>query len=262
MINSIWNQLTSTRLSFWILNLLSINLVTGGLYAKFDGRYRQLNSELFVPWMQHNFDANCWWLITLMLLLLLLGANTLACSFQRMYQLWQRRHNNRLGTNLLLLCPTLMHLCFLLILSGHALTEFSGLKEKIDGKAGQQIMIHQTQVEVLEQSNVYRSSGPLAGLLQSSSAKLKFTDRDSGKERSKIEEISVLSPRWNDGVSYHLALAGKPDKKRGKGQAVPLVINIKQDTGLPLIILGNALMCMLMTVYFLLIRNNRSGGNS
>lgn len=262
MINSIWNQLTSTRLSFWTLNLLSINLVTGGLYAKFDDRYRQLDSELFIPWLQNNFDVNCWWLMTLMLLLLLLGVNTFACSSQRIYQLWQRRHNNQLSTNLLLLCPTLMHLCFLLILSGHALTEFSGLKEKIDGKVGQQIMIHQTLVEVLEQSNVYRSTGPLAGLLQSSSAKLKFTYRDSEQEHSRIEEISVLSPRWNDGVSYHLALAGKPDKNREKGQATPLVINIKQDTGLPLIILGNGLMCLLMTAYFFLIRTNRSGGNS
>lgn len=57
MIKRLWNQLASTRLCFWILNLLSLNLVIGGLYAKFDGRYRQLNSELLFPG----------WTITLML---------------------------------------------------------------------------------------------------------------------------------------------------------------------------------------------------
>lgn len=254
MINSLWNQLTSSRLCFWILNLLSLNLVVGGLYAKFDGRYRQLNSELFFSWLSQHFDGHCWWLVTLMLLLLLLGANTLACSCQRIYQLWQRRHNNRTSTTLLLLCPTLMHLCFLLILSGHALTEFSGLKEKIAAKAGQQITIEQTVVEVLDQQNSYRTEGPLAGHLQQSRARLNFVSNG----QSQIEEVAVLTPLWHNGITYHLALAGKTKQ----GQQPRLVINIKQDTGLPLILLGNGLMCLLMLIYFVRIRTHRHGGRS
>lgn len=254
MINSLWNQLTSTRLCFWILNLLSLNLVIGGLYAKFDGRYRQLNSELFFSWLNQHLDSHCWWLISLMVLLLLLGANTLACSCQRINQLWQRRHNNRLSTTLLLLCPTLMHLCFLLILSGHALTEFSGLKEMIAAKSGQQIMIKQTLVEVVDQLNTYRDQGPLTGHLHQSRAQLKFV----ANEHSQVKDVAVLQPLWHEGITYHLALAGKPKQ----GQQPRLVINIKQDTGLPLILLGNGLMCLLMLIYFLRIRNHRHGGRS
>lgn len=151
-----------------------------------------------------------------------------------------------------------MHLCFLLILSGHALTEFSGLKEKIVAKKGQNIMVHQTLVEVIDQSNIYRTNGPLAGHLQQSSAKLKFTDNGLSHDQGQTGQVSVLSPLWHDGISYHLSLAGKS----APGQETPLVINIKQDTGLPLILLGNGLMSLLMTLYFLLIRNNRPGGNS
>ncbi len=254
MINSLWNQLTSTRLCFWILNLLSLNLVIGGLYAKFDGRYRQLNSELFFSWLSNNLDGQCWWLISLMALLLLLGLNTFACSCQRINQLWQRRHNNPLKTNMLLLCPTLMHLCFLLILSGHALTEFSGLKEKMIAKEGKQITIQQTLVEVTKLNNLYRTTGPLAGHLQQSSAQLTFTHDD----QSQTKQVAVLSPLWHNGITYHLALAGKP----APGQQPRLVINVKHDTGLTLILLGNGLMCLLMLIYFLTIRNHRRGGHS
>lgn len=254
MINRLWNQLTSTRLCFWILNLLTLNLVIGGLYSKFDGRYRQLNSELFFTWLSNNLDGNCWWLISLMILLFLLGLNTFACSCQRINQLWQRRHNNPLKTNMILLCPTLMHLCFLLILSGHALTEFTGLKEKISAKAGKHITIQQTVVNVTKQSNSYRTTGPLAGHLQQSSAQLTFIDHD----QQQTKHVEVLTPLWHNGVTYHLALAGKTTPK----QQPRLVINIKQDTGLSLILLGNGLMCLLMLIYFLTTRNHRRGGNS
>lgn len=249
----LWIVLASTQLCFWTLNLLCLNLVIGGIYTNFDRRYRELDSELFLSWMTANFDVHCWWLISLMLVLTVLGANTLACSGQRLCQLWQRRKKHRLSTDLLLLCPTLMHLCFLLILSGHALTEFSGAKDSIPVLPGRQYDVAGTRIQVLDAVNQFRSEGPLKGYLQQSRADLKLTRNG----RSHDVTIQVLQPLFDAGVTYHLALAGKADK----GREPRLVINVKRDTGLPLILLGNGLMCLLLCFYFFFVRKQSRGDN-
>ncbi|EAT16008.1 hypothetical protein HTZ97_08195 [Desulfuromonas acetoxidans] len=254
MITMLWQRLASTKLCFWTLNLLCLNLFIGGLYAMFDGRYRQLNMTLFPQWIHDNFDTQCWWLITLMLVLALLGANTFACSVQRLQQLWQRRRANSWRTNLVLLSPTLMHLCFLLILSGHALTEFSGLKENLPISTGQQLHLDNTAIEVLSQSNTLYGDGPLNGVLRQSQAQLRFTRNGQQHETT----LRVLHPVYDNGASYHLLLAKKPRP----GQPPTLKIAIKKDPGLPLILLGNALMSLLMAIYFVTIRHHRYGGQS
>ena len=254
MINTLWQRLASPRLCFWTLNLLSLNLFIGGLYAMFDDRYRQLNMTLFPQWMQNNFDVHCWWLITLMLVLTLLGINTFACAVQRLQQLWQRRRANGWRTSLLLLSPTLMHLCFLLILSGHALTEFTGLKEDLPISNGQQLHLDDTIIEVISQHNIFHGDGPLKGVLRQSEAQLRFT-RDGHHHEATLR---VLHPVYDNGASYHLLLAKKPRP----GQPPTLKIAIKKDPGLPLILLGNALMSLLMAIYFVKIRHHRHGGQA
>ena len=252
MIKSLWNHLASTQLCFWILNLLTINLVIGGLYTGSDGRYRQINAQLFPHWLQNNFDADCWWLISLMLLLTLLGCNIAACAAQRMVQLWQHRDKSAWLTSVLL-CPTLMHLCFVLILSGHALSEFSGLKTQMKGIAGQQITIGSTHVEVVDQHTTFHGAGVLKGKLHHSEAQLKFTDNG----HSITQSLQMLKPLWHNGVSYHLVMSSKARVD----QPPRLQVMIKQDPGLTLIVLGNALMCLLMGGYFLKIRKLRRGDN-
>ena len=253
MIKRLWSFFASTQLCFWVLNLLCLNLVIGGLYTRFDRRYRELDSELFLSWMQNNIDIHCWWLISLMLILTLLGANTLACSCQRLSQLWQRRRSQRLHTNMLLLCPTLMHLCFLLILSGHALTEFSGAKGQVIVQTGQHYNIAATQLDVLDVQHQFHTSGVLDGYLQQSQVNVNL----SRNGQSRHEQVQVLHPLCDSGISYHLALAGKAVR----GEDPKLVINIKQDTGLPLILIGNGLMCLLLCFYFFFVRKQSRGEN-
>lgn len=252
MITRLWNLLASTRLCFWTLNLLCLNLVVGGLYARFDRRYRGLDSELFPSWLQQNFDIHCWWLISLMLVLTVLGANTFACSCQRLNFLWQRRRNHGVAANMLLLCPTLMHLCFLLIISGHALTEFSGAKGRFPVRPGQQYKIAETRLDIGTANHLFRSGGALDGYLQQSWVDMTLTD-DRG---SRNERIEVLKPVWHEGISYHLSLAGK----QNKGNAPKLVINAKKDPGLQLILIGNGLMSLLLCIYFFFVRK-QSGGD-
>jgi len=187
------------------------------------------------------------------LILTLLGANTLACSCQRLSQLWQRRRSQRLHTNMLLLCPTLMHLCFLLILSGHALTEFSGAKGQVIVQTGQHYNIAATQLDVLDVQHQFHTSGVLDGYLQQSQVNVNL----SRNGQSRHEQVQVLHPLWDSGISYHLALAGKAVR----GEDPKLVINIKQDTGLPLILIGNGLMCLLLCFYFFFVRKQSRGEN-
>ncbi|MCD6527476.1 MAG: hypothetical protein J7K75_10850 [Desulfuromonas sp.] len=253
MIYTLWNCLTSTRLCFWTLNLLTVNLVIGGLYTNSDKRYQQINTQLLPDWLQNNIDGDCWWLISLMMLLTLLACNIAACSSQRMLQLWQRRHHTDKKHTLLLLCPTLMHLCFVFILSGHALSEFSGLKTRMRCVAGQQITIAATNVEVLEQHSSFHATGVLMGNLQHCEAQLKFTDNG----HNITNQLQVLHPLWHKGVSYHLVMSSKALPN----QPPRLQVIIKQDPGLTLIILGNTLMCLLMGGYFFIIRKLRHGDN-
>lgn len=251
MITALWNRLSSTRLCFWILNLLTINLVIGGLYAEFDDRYRQLNMELFPHWLKNNFDADCWWLFSLIVLLLLLGINIFTCSSQRLAQLWQNHNCNNWQNSLLLLCPTLMHLCFLIILSGHALTELTGLKTMMIAKTGQHLLVDHTLVQVVEQHNSYRHNGPLSGKLQQCEAQLKFTRAG----HSHSSQLQILKPLRYAEFTYHLVL----DSNHLPGQPPHLLIAVKQDPGRPLILLGNMLMVLLLCGYFLKIRKQHNG---
>lgn len=253
MIKSLWNGLASTRLCFWLLNLLTVNLVIGGLYTSSDSRYRQINTQLFPDWLQNNFDGDCWWLISLMLLLTVLTCNIAACAAQRMAQLWQHRQRNSWQMGILLLCPTLMHLCFILIISGHALSEFSGLKTKLIGIPGQQISIGSTVVDVLDSKSIFYPEGVLKGKLQSSEVSLQFSDG----VRSITHQLQVLKPLRHNGVGYHLVMSSKV-----RGDRAPrLLVMIKQDPGLRLIAIGNTVMCLLMAAYFLVIRKSRQGDN-
>lgn len=251
MISTLWNRLASTRLCFWILNLLTINLVIAGLYTASDKRYRQINSQLLPDWLQTNFDADCWWLITLIFLFSALACNIIACASQRMMQLWQRRLHTDKRHTLLLLCPTLMHLCFVFILSGHGLSECSGLKTKMRCIAGQQITIGNNTVKVLEQHCTFYDDGVLKGNLKNCEAQLQFTT--AGHE--SIEQLEVLKPVWHAGASYHLVMSSKALPN----QSPRLQVIIKQDPGLMLIIIGNTLMCLLMAGYFFIIRKLRHG---
>jgi len=252
MIKRLWNTMASIRLTLWLLGLLTVNLFVGSIYAKVMPVFGELNTQLFPSWLMSRADGHSWWLFTLFVLLFLLFANTLACTLERGTFLWQRRRHHRRGIFLLLLAPSIMHFCFLFIVGGHALTEFTGSKQRLHAVVGEQVTVDDRQITLLERHYDYWQAPELEGVMQQCTATLELKTGTSVEQR----QIAILKPIYWQGYTLHLGMAGKP----GVNKLPPLDITIKRDPGLLLILLGNTVLCLLMLWYFPQIRKIRNGG--
>jgi hypothetical protein len=252
MIDRIWNALSSIRLTLWLLVLLTVNLFIGSFYAKYMAVFGELNSTLFPTWFLTRSNLHSWWLFTLFGLLFLLFANTLACTLQRVTFLWSRRGGYRRAMFVLLLAPSLMHFCFLFIVGGHALTEFTGTKTRLPAVVGEKIAVGDRQITLVDRHYDYWQAPALQGVMRQCTAILELQS-DAGVEQRRI---GILEPVYWQGYTLHLGMAGKP----GTDTLPQLEIMIKKDPGLLLILLGNTVLCLLMLWYFPQIRKIRNGG--
>lgn len=252
MSKRLWKALASIRFTLWLLVLLTVNLFIGSLYGKFLPVFGELNSRLFPVWLTTRADGHSWWLFTLFGLLFLLFANTLACTLERVSFLWRRRSQHRLGVFLLLLAPSIMHFCFLFIVGGHALTEFTGSKQRLPATVGEQVTVDDRQITLLERHYDYWQEPALEGVMQQCTATLELKNGTSIEQRP----IAILEPIYWQGYTLHLGMAGKP----GTAELPPLQITVKKDPGLLLILIGNTVLCLLMLWYFPQIRKIRNGG--
>lgn len=251
MIKRLWTTIASIRLTLWLLVLLTVNLFIGSLYAKFLPVFGKLNAELFPAWLLAHGDLHSWWIFTLFGLLFLLFANTTACTLDRLMFLLQRRKNHPRAIFALLLAPSIMHFCFLFIVGGHALTEFTGSKQRVPAVAGEQIRVGDREITLLDRHDDYWQAPQLAGKLKQTMATLELRKGDDIEQR----RIAILEPLYWQGYTLHLGMAGKP----GTAELPPLAITIKKDPGLLLILIGNTVLCLLMLWYFPQIRKIRNG---
>ncbi len=252
MIKRLWTAMASIRLTLWLLGLLTVNLFIGSIYAKLMPVFGELNVQLFPDWLMTRSDGHSWWLFTLFGLLFLLFANTLACTLERVSFLWKRRQHHRRAIFALLLAPSIMHFCFLFIVGGHALTEFTGSKQRLPAVVGEQVAVDDLQITLLDRHYSYWQEPLLQGVMQQCTATLQLKNGASIEQR----RIAILEPIYWQGYTLHLGMAGKP----GVNKLPPLEITIKKDPGLLLILLGNTVLCLLMLWYFPQIRKIRNGG--
>jgi hypothetical protein len=145
-----------------------------------------------------------------------------------------------------------MHLCFLFIVGGHGLTEFTGSKQRLHAVVGEQIRVNDLQVTLLERHYDYWQEPALKGVMRQCTATLELKNGMSVEQRA----IAILEPIYWQCYTLHLGMAGKP----GTDQLPPLEITIKKDPGLMLILFGNTVLCLLMLWYFPQIRKIRNGG--
>jgi len=252
MIERLWKALASIRLTLWLLVLLSVNLFVGSFYAKFMPVFGELNTRLFPAWLMTRSDGHSWWIFTLFGLLALLFANTLACTLERVAFLWGRRQHHRRSIFLLLMAPSIMHFCFLFIIGGHALTEFTGSKQRLLAVVGEQVSFDDRKVTLVDRQYEYWQEPRLQGAMRQCTATLELKNGNDVEQR----RIAILEPICWQGYTLHLGMAGKP----GTDTLPPLQITVKKDPGLPLILLGNSVLCLLMIWYFPQIRKIRNGG--
>ncbi|MBN2039457.1 MAG: hypothetical protein JW864_05415 [Spirochaetes bacterium] len=126
MIKFIWKFFTKTSLTFWLLILIFTTLTTGSFYSKFDYHFFDLlNNNRVINWfVDYGFSEfyKSWWLLLLFILMALLAFNTFACTTERIINLTKRKKELNKRSFFTLLCPSLIHIAFILTLCGHLIT--------------------------------------------------------------------------------------------------------------------------------------------
>ena len=119
----LWKALASIHLSLILCLLLAADAVWG--YAcihRQTALFIPLNDMGLIPWTRtwgQSAPATSAWFFLLLILLALLALNTLACTLERLRQLWAVRTQFSLCRFLGKLGPHIMHLSVLLILLGY-----------------------------------------------------------------------------------------------------------------------------------------------
>ncbi len=245
----IWNFLNDLKLTYWLLLLICMNLAIGSFYLKYSfSVFHTLNRYLLQDWFQYvgqDHIGQIWWIVSLFLLLFVLFLNTWACMINRLIALLKRRQGMSSRLFWIKVAPSVIHICFIIIISGHFLSEVSGSNQVIKLAKKQVISIEDKSepfgIRVTEvKMQKHSQPGMLKGRVKSCSAKLIIVDGHNNYHRS----VSILKPvTWN-GYSIHLKLT------KARKDNPELVLQVKNDPGIPYIILGFALMMICMCWYF------------
>ncbi len=251
MIRKFWNLCGDMKVNFWIMFAISINLAVGSYYVTlYPKLFTPLNYSLVQDWFAEfgKYQVwHIWWLVLLFVLAFFLGLTTFVCVIKRINQLWPQR--KQLGFRVLSvrLTPSLIHLCFLLILIGHFSSLIIGYNQTFLLQLNQKIILPAGRsVEAIDQRfEYYDAPAVISGTIKQCTAVLKIQSPDT----TEIKEISILHPIHWEGLSIHLDYFVK--KEAESAQAIPeLKIIVKKDPGVTLVILCFALLCLLMFWYF------------
>jgi hypothetical protein len=255
MLKSIWRFCGSIRLTFWILLLISCTLAAGSYYIKYYPKvFRPLNNLLFQDWFRlygQEYSNHIWWLWVLFGLLTALGINTVVCTADRLYSLWSKRKQTDFKAFIFKVSPSLIHVCFLVILSGHLLSLISGMNTEISTTPEvENILPGQASVSILGQTcDFYSSPELLKGLLKRCSVSLELHRPGD----TTFKKIGFLRPYFWQGFSFHLI---RDKKAAGPG----LKIAVKRDPGFKLILIGFTALVLLMLWYFPKLHKDHKGG--
>lgn len=242
----------SIDLSILLLLGISLALLVGGIEAKLHPAiYSQLNFRKFQEWLPSHGLESSWWIWLLFLLLTLFAVNTAACTTERLLELVKYHCKQTFFSFILQISPSVMHLCFLAVIGGHAISQFVAESLELPARSSATMQLQSGILQVVDYRCSYHGETGLAGLAKSCSANLSFyTEKGATNHR-----VSLLQPIFLDGYSVHLIMAGKSEL--GKPPVLKLVL--RKDPGLGLILLGNGILCLLMTWYFPVIIRNRTG---
>ena len=255
MLKSLWRFAGNVRLTFWLVMLISGTLAIGSYFIRYSPQvFRPLNGLLFQAWFRAYGEAylsRIWWLLVLFSLLTALGINTIACTIDRLYALWKKRSQIGYGVFFPKAVPSMIHICFLVILSGHLLSLVSGMNREIPViPKSANILPGQSSVSVLDQNcDFYDSPDLLKGILKQCAVSLEL--RRPGE--TTFKKINFMRPFFWHGFSFHLSRDKKSD---GPG----LKIVVKRDPGLKLILSGFTVLVLLMLWYFLRLNKDSKGG--
>jgi hypothetical protein len=246
MLKRAWKISASVETTFWLLALATLFFVIGSAYFRFESKVLpQLNFHLAQDWVRQLGLAHpglSWWFFVLLFILLLLGINTFACSLDRLLRLLTHYDRSAKLEFSVALAPTLVHLVFILVLCGHALSSFSGSVETVSCAPGQAVPLPGGRsLQVLTvRFDTHARPAPIAGKLKGMSADLRFHAPGFDGEFT----AAILSPAYRAGYSFHLDSVDKYARTR------QLRLVIRRDPGIRLIIPGLIAIILLMAWYF------------
>ncbi len=245
MIKSIWAFFGSLRLTLWVLILVSLNMAIGSYYARFYGDiFKPLNDYLLQDWfLQYgrNHPDKIWWLVTLLFLLFLLGLNTAVCTLNRIVQLWPKRTETAIKQFLIKLAPSGIHLCFLVIITGHLLEMVTGINLSFVAQEKAVLALPENcHLKVLAAGCEKYDSPGLESFAKQCSVSLDLIKND----KSKKQRIEILKPLFWEGFSIHLLMI------RGDGDSPGLKLYVKRDPGLKFILTGFVVMILVLLWYY------------
>jgi len=253
MLQRVWKFCGSVKVTVYLLMLVSFNLAIASFYVKFNPQiFKPLNNLLLQNWFRlygQNNPDKIWWLWTMFSLLIALGFNTGICTLDRIQNLLAKRQNMDMRVFLLKITPSFIHICFLIMLSGHLISMISGFNKRIllTPELETPFPIH---AQIINQHCDYFTSPELLkGHLNQCT--VSFRLRTNGEE--VVQQLSILKPFTYQGFTFHLTR----DKKSGEEG---LQIIIKRDPGLKFILFGFTMLVLLMLWYFPKLQKNTIGG--
>ncbi len=285
MINKLWNLLGDIRVSFWLLMAGAALFFTGMLYSSFDYSYFKAMNELRIQdWLARQLtsrpEAN-WWLPLLLIILTLLGINTVICTINRLRELASDT-NKKDYRFILSLLPSIVHILFIAVMIGHAVTIIMGSWTRMPLTEGAEVVIDSSlpPLTVTRIRDTYFPEGSrLAKRIMQTEVTL--ADRDRGEIHvSYLESVRYHGFRLHldmvkqkQGLAHlyrHVQIADKNEtcnrsetfrsKERKREPAQMIQLLVISDPGLPVILTGFTLILVTMTWYFIEILRKRNGG--
>ncbi|MBP7737575.1 MAG: hypothetical protein KA369_16460 [Spirochaetes bacterium] len=283
MVQKILNAIGNIRLSFWLLMAAAALFITGMFYTSMDFAYFKTMNELRIQdWLARELSSRPavnWWLPALITVLALLGLNTVACTFNRLRELaaGSSAKDYRFVISLL---PSIVHMLFIAVMIGHAMTITMGSWTRIPLSEGAEIVINPS-VPPLTVQRIADAYFPEGSRLSKRIMQTRVTL--TGGDGGDIS-ISYLESVRYKGYRLHLDMVkqkqGKArlnqpaqivenketcnrsetfrskERKREPSQTVQLLVI--SDPGLPIIIAGFTLILVIMTWYFIEILRKRN----
>lgn len=284
MIKKIWNSLGDIRLTICLLLAAAALFFIGMLYSSFDFSYFKTMNEIRVQdWLMRELPSRPnvnWWLPVQFSVLSLLGINTVICTINRITELaaGAQKINYRLILSLL---PSMVHILFITVMIGHAVTITTGSWTRVQLHEGVNVTIDPS-VPQLSVKRIEDEFFPENSLL---SKRIRQTEVTFTEKNGKDIRVSYLDSIRYHGYRLQLDMVKqKPgsahlerhaqiiddtetcnkaetyrsrERRREKSQAVYLLAI--SDPGLPVILTAFTLILILMTWYFIEMLRKRNG---
>lgn len=275
MMHKIWNFIGDIRLSFWLLLASAAVFFIGMFYSSYHYAYFRAMNELRIQdWLARELpsrpDLN-WWLPALLAALALLGVNTVVCTINRLREIaaGSQKKDHRF---VLALLPSIVHILFITVMIGHAVTIIAGSWTRVPLREGGQVTIDRAlpPLTVTRIADIYfPEDSRLAKRIKQTEVTLAGRDGETVRV-SYLESVRyhgyrlhldmVKQKQGGAHINRHVRPADdretcnraetfrSKERKREPGQMVQLLVI--SDPGLPVIITGFTLILAVMAWYF------------